>query len=83
MIKKETEQQILRDYQVVNSKIMNNRVYQLVEICSPNITREARSKFLRKILNRTGAIGLIEWWTGGIIRKPRQRFRCILVFKFS
>jgi hypothetical protein len=83
MVKKEAvTQHKLPDYQVVNTKTINNRVYQLVEVSSPSTNRETRSKSLRKMLNKTGAIGLIEWWAkGSIIKKPRERFRCILISK--
>jgi hypothetical protein len=83
MVKKEIiTQHKLPDYQVVNTKTINNRVYQLVEVSSPSTNRETRSKSLRKMLNKTGAIGLIEWWAkGSIIKKPRERFRCILISK--
>jgi hypothetical protein len=83
MVKKEVSMQHkLPDYQVVNTKTINNRVYQLVEVSSPPTNRENRSKSLRKMLNNTGAIGLIEWWAkGSIIKKPRERFRCILISK--
>jgi hypothetical protein len=83
MVKKEiTTQQALPDYQIVNTKTLNNRVYQLVEVSSRSTNRENRSKSLRNMLNKTGAIGLIEWWAkGSIIKKPKQRFRCILISK--
>jgi hypothetical protein len=83
MVKKEAViRQELPNYQVVDTKTLNNRVYQLVEVSSPSKNRATRSESLRKMLNKTGAIGLIEWWAkGSIIRKPKERFRCILISK--
>lgn|GEM_PF-6764050 len=69
------------NYQVVGVKIINNRIYQLIEISSQFSNREERANFLQKLVENTGAIGLIEWWPkGSIVKKPRNMFRCILIF---
>ncbi|MEM2507504.1 MAG: hypothetical protein QXR45_14160 [Candidatus Bathyarchaeia archaeon] len=69
------------DYRVVSVKIVNDRIYQLIEISSQFSNREERADFLQKLVETTGAIGLIEWWPkGSIVKKPRNVFRCILIF---
>jgi hypothetical protein len=81
---KEGERQRSFDYKIVNSKTINNRVYQLIEVSPPSTKRTLRKKFLEKIIDKAGAIGLMEWWiSGGIIQKPKKHFRCILVMKYK
>ena len=69
------------NYRVVSVKIVNNRIYQLIEISSQFSNREERANFLQKLIENAGAIGLIEWWPkGSIVKKPRNIFRCVLIF---
>jgi hypothetical protein len=69
-------------YRVINTKVVNSRVYQLIEVVSPSKSSKSRSNFLHRLLEETRAIGLIEWWTkGSIIGKPKEHFLCVLIFR--
>jgi len=70
-----------RNYRVINTKVVGGRVYQLIEVVSPSKSSKERSNFLYRLLEESGAMGLIEWWTkGSIIKKPKRRFLCMLIF---
>jgi len=70
----------LYNYRIVDVKIINSRVYQLIEIRSQFTNRERRADFLQRLVEGTGAIRMIEWWSkGSIVKKPRDAFQCILV----
>lgn len=69
-------------YRVLNTKVVNSRVYQLIEVISPSKSSKERSNFLHKLLEETRAVGLIEWWTkGSIIKKPKRQFLCVLILQ--
>ena len=73
---------ITEPYQVVNQKVMESRIYQLVRFSLSEVSTGKRRRIVQTILSESGAIGLIEWWTkGSIVKKPKSHFYAILVFK--
>jgi len=79
---REAAQKDVPRYEVMDVKNSVNRSYAFIKVYSPYKGKNARKKFLEKILDKTDAIGIVEWWTsGGIIRKPKHHFNCILILK--
>lgn len=70
----------ISDYRVISEKVVPGRVYKLIEVTSSSTYSKTRSNFLHKLMERANAIGLIEWWEkGSIVRKPQNRFFCVLI----
>lgn len=72
----------LSNWRVINAKVVDKRVYKLIEVISASESSKARSNFLHRLLEETRAVGLIEWWTkGSIIKKPKGQFLCVLILR--
>ena len=60
----------------------NDRIYQLERISLPAVGATARRRMLEEVMDSTGAIGMVEWWScGGIMQKPWRDFQVILILK--
>ena len=59
----------------------SDRIYQLERILLPAIGAAARRRILEEVMENAGAIGMIEWWTHGILQKPWRDFEVILILK--
>lgn len=69
-------------YNILSTKFCENRVYHLISLTLPKMSKPKRKKILEVFLERTGAIGSFEWWThGSILRKPVTTFELILIFE--
>ena len=69
-------------YRILDTKVTNSRTYALVKFSLPDSSTKKRKETLEKIIQETGSIGLMEWWTkGSIVHKPRSNFYGILVFR--
>lgn len=62
--------------------MIGSRIYQLVRFSISEVSTDKRNKIIQAVLDESGAIGLIEWWTkGSIVQKPKSQFYAILVFE--
>lgn len=84
MSQKGTTQAGAFSYEVIDERIAETRIYQLVRFSLSKTNATTRRRIMKEILEKSSVIGLIEWWKkGSIIHKPKWQFYCILVLKRS
>lgn len=66
---------------ILHVNTRGSRVYALAKLSLPQVSRGRRRKVLEKVVQESGLIAVIEWWTkGSIVAKPKSDFLGILVF---
>ena len=69
-------------YEVIDERTTKSRTYQLVRFSLSKGSTKIRKRIMEKILDESGAIGLVEWWLrGSIVQKPKWEFYGILVLE--
>lgn len=67
-------------YRIIDQRATSDRIYQLVRFSLSGATPTKRRRVLKRVLEDSDALGLIEWWErGSIVHKPWSRFHAILI----
>jgi hypothetical protein len=68
-------------YRIISTRKARRQTMQVVSFSIPKTSVQRRSKMLTEVLERSGAVAMIELINPtGIVRKPMWRFNAILVF---
>ena len=67
-------------YRIIDQRATSYRIYQLVRSSLPRATPLKRRRILRRVLEDTDALGLIEWGErDSIVKKPMSRFHAVII----